>query len=226
MLKREAHDLAAGPGLLSARFPLALQELSGHLAARFLGQVLTTGQELTFEYQVGAACLAPAALLRPTCCRACDSISSAFCPCWARQGWIWELLAMLWARATHSVKTIVTVCLACRSALRLPGAVVPVLCILCAQCVPCTPPPPTPPSLQGVNYLLRVNGVMVADPTAEQLSVHRGMLMADSAYVFETRHGGGLKVTGQRSVVTTQLFKHKVGGRLKGCGLGSTRLGF
>ncbi|KAL4457630.1 hypothetical protein ABPG75_012495 [Micractinium tetrahymenae] len=88
------------------------QDLSGHLAARFSGQVLTTGQELTFEYQ-------------------------------------------------------------------------------------------------GINYLLKVNDVMVADPSAEQLSVHRGMLMADSAYVFETRHGGGLKVTGQRSVVTTQLFKHK-----------------
>ena len=50
---------------------------------------------------------------------------------------------------------------------------------------------------------------MVADPSAEQLSVHRGQLMTDSAYVFETRHGGGLKISGQRSVVTTQLFKHK-----------------
>jgi len=34
------------------------QELSGHLAARFAGQVLTTGQELTFEYQVGRKCRA------------------------------------------------------------------------------------------------------------------------------------------------------------------------
>lgn len=50
---------------------------------------------------------------------------------------------------------------------------------------------------------------MVADPSAEQLSVHRGQLVPDSAYVFETRHGGGLKVTGQRSTVSTQLFKHK-----------------
>ena len=50
---------------------------------------------------------------------------------------------------------------------------------------------------------------MVADPSAEQLSVHRGQLVTDSAYVFETRHGGGLKISGQRSVVTTQLFKHK-----------------
>lgn len=67
---------------------------------------------------------------------------------------------------------------------------------------------------------------MVADPSAEQLSVHRGMLMADSAYVYETRHGGGLKVTGQRSVVTTQLFKHKVGaGALEARSQRSRRLG-
>lgn len=59
---------------------------------------------------------------------------------------------------------------------------------------------------------------MVADPSAEQLSVHRGQLMADSAYVFEAKHGGGLKVTGQRSVAATQLFKHKVGGGRLGGG--------
>jgi vesicle-fusing ATPase len=50
---------------------------------------------------------------------------------------------------------------------------------------------------------------MVADPSAEQLSVQRGQLVPESAYVFETRHGGGLKITGQRSTVNTQLFKHK-----------------
>lgn len=40
------------------------QDLSAHLAARFAGQVLTTGQELTFEYQVGAAWL-------PSVCEVC-----------------------------------------------------------------------------------------------------------------------------------------------------------
>lgn len=52
-----------------ALLPFALQDLSGHLAARFAGQVLTTGQELTFEYQVGPARLLapPAASLRATC---------------------------------------------------------------------------------------------------------------------------------------------------------------
>lgn len=88
------------------------QDLSSHLATRFAGQVLTTGQDLTFEYQ-------------------------------------------------------------------------------------------------GVNFLLKVAGVMVADPTAEQLSVHRGMLKPDSAYVFSTQHGNGLKITGQRQTMSTQLFKHK-----------------
>ncbi|EFN58861.1 hypothetical protein CHLNCDRAFT_29882 [Chlorella variabilis] len=62
---------------------------------------------------------------------------------------------------------------------------------------------------QGTNFLLKVSGIMVADPTAEQLSVHRGQLVPDSAYIFETRHGSGVKVTGQRSVMATQLFKHK-----------------
>jgi hypothetical protein len=63
--------------------------------------------------------------------------------------------------------------------------------------------------LQGTNFSLKVSGIMVADPTAEQLSVHRAALAPDSAYVFETRHGSGVKVIGQRSVMTTQLFKHK-----------------
>lgn len=59
--------------------------------------------------------------------------------------------------------------------------------------------------MQGINYLLKVNTVMVADPTAEQLAVHRGQLQPDTAYVYETKHGGGLKVTGQRSVANTQV---------------------
>ena len=33
------------------------QDLSSHLATRFSSQVLTTGQELLFEYQVGTVCV-------------------------------------------------------------------------------------------------------------------------------------------------------------------------
>ena len=62
---------------------------------------------------------------------------------------------------------------------------------------------------QGINYLMKANSVLAVDAEAEQRSVHRGLLMAETAFVFETRHGGGIKVTGQRSVATNQLFKHK-----------------
>jgi vesicle-fusing ATPase len=62
---------------------------------------------------------------------------------------------------------------------------------------------------QGTNYLLRVGSLVAADPSAEDLAVHRGLLLGESAFVFETRHGSGLKVAGQRSVMATQLFKHK-----------------
>ena len=63
--------------------------------------------------------------------------------------------------------------------------------------------------MQGVNFLLKVNSIVVADPSAEQLSVHRGLLAPDSACVYEARHGGGIKIAGQRAVMATQLFKHK-----------------
>lgn len=62
---------------------------------------------------------------------------------------------------------------------------------------------------QGVNYQLFVGSLMALDAAAEQLSVHRGMLLPDSAFVFETRHGNGIKITGQRNAAVTQLFKHK-----------------
>lgn len=62
---------------------------------------------------------------------------------------------------------------------------------------------------QGTNYLLKVTAVLAMDPSAEQLAVHQGILLQDSAFVFETRHGSGIKVTGQRSAMATQLFKHK-----------------
>lgn len=100
-------------------------------------------------------------------------------------------------------------------------AVLPCVCLLPAPGGRRANPSPAPPRRtahrQGVNYILRVSTVMVADPTVEQLSVHRGQLMADTAYVFEARHGGGIKVTGQRSVVTTQVRGGQGGGSRQGC---------
>ena len=47
---------------------------------------------------------------------------------------------------------------------------------------------------------------MVADLNAEQLSAQCGLLVADSAYTFETQHNSGIKIVGQKaSVVTTQV---------------------
>ena len=51
---------------------------------------------------------------------------------------------------------------------------------------------------QGTNYLLRVNSIMVVDEHAEQQSVSRGKLIPETAFVYETRAGSGLKITGQR----------------------------
>lgn len=71
-------------------------------------------------------------------------------------------------------------------------------------------------TLQGINYLLRVGTIMVADPSADQLAVHRAQLLPDTAYVYETRHGGGLKITGQRAVANTQVRLCWGGGRAAG----------
>lgn len=62
---------------------------------------------------------------------------------------------------------------------------------------------------QGTNYQLTISTIMAADSTAAELAVHQGMLLPDSAFIFETRHGNGLKILGQKSVMATQLFKHK-----------------
>eukprot|EP00887_Chlorella_sp_A99_P002765 scaffold6.g2765.t1 len=62
---------------------------------------------------------------------------------------------------------------------------------------------------QGTNYLLRVNNIMVLDSKGEQLSVHQGQLIPDTGVVFEAKHGGGIKIAGQKAVIATQLFKHK-----------------
>lgn len=45
----------------------------------------------------------------------------------------------------------------------------------------------------------------VLDPKSEQLSVHQGMLIQETGLIFEARHGGGIKVVGQKSVIATQV---------------------
>ena len=62
---------------------------------------------------------------------------------------------------------------------------------------------------QGTNYLLTVNTIVAANPEVEHLNVHRGMLLKESEFVFETRAGSGIKIVGQRATVSTQLFKQK-----------------
>eukprot|EP00891_Asterochloris_glomerata_P007298 jgi/Astpho2/7298/fgenesh1_pm.00113_%23_29_t len=62
---------------------------------------------------------------------------------------------------------------------------------------------------QGTNFLLTILSVLVLDKLQEQVPVTRGQLVPDTAWVFETQAGSGLKVTGQRSIVAPQLFKHK-----------------
>ena len=132
---------------------LDAQDLISHLTSRFAGQVLTSGQDATFEHQVGCGS------------RAAQS-GSPRDPMLSR----------------HS------------------------------------PPPPTNQPTnhpQGTNYLLHVNSLMVLDAAAEQQSVRQGQLTAETAWVFETKHGGGLKITGQRAAVATQVrAAHGSGGVL------------
>ena len=60
--------------------------------------------------------------------------------------------------------------------------------------------------LQGSNYLLTVNGILGADLNAEQLSAQSGLLVADSAYTFETQHGSDIRIVGQKAAaVKTQV---------------------
>ena len=51
---------------------------------------------------------------------------------------------------------------------------------------------------QGTNYLLRASTLTVIDPSAEQQSVQQGMLIPETAFVFEVKHGSGIKISGQR----------------------------
>lgn len=162
-------------------------QLSAHLAARYAGQVLTVGQEIAFEFQVRA---------RGWCAQR-DGAHVRLWPPWRHA----------WRRAGGLARG--------RGAARRPW--------LPRRAAPdCAQPHarqnlllPTRRHQQGINYLLRVGTLMVADPSAEQLAVHRAQLLPDTAYVYETRHGGGLKITGQRAVANTQVRR--------GAGVGCSR---
>lgn len=62
---------------------------------------------------------------------------------------------------------------------------------------------------QGINYQLKINSIANADSLAEEVAVHQGLLTQDSAFLFEAQHGSGIKITGQRAVMATQLFRQK-----------------
>jgi vesicle-fusing ATPase len=62
---------------------------------------------------------------------------------------------------------------------------------------------------QGVNYLLTVKSIIGTDTDSDNLTIHRGQLLKETEIVFETRPGSGIKVVGQRTMASTQLFKQK-----------------
>ncbi|KAL6782595.1 hypothetical protein ACKKBG_A07415 [Auxenochlorella protothecoides x Auxenochlorella symbiontica] len=62
---------------------------------------------------------------------------------------------------------------------------------------------------QGLNYLLRVSTLTVVVPGGEQQTVPRAMLSLATSCVFETRKGSGIKIVGQKSIMTSQLFKQR-----------------
>eukprot|EP00890_Picochlorum_soloecismus_P000586 jgi/Picsp_1/1528/NSC_05006-R1_n-ethylmaleimide sensitive fusion protein len=62
---------------------------------------------------------------------------------------------------------------------------------------------------QGVNYVLAVKSIIGTDTDSENLTIHRGQLLKETEIVFETRPGSGIKVVGQRTMASTQLFKQK-----------------
>lgn len=62
---------------------------------------------------------------------------------------------------------------------------------------------------QGFNYLLRVATLTVVGPDGQQQSVPRAMFSVETSVAFETRKNAGIKITGQKSIVTSQLFKER-----------------
>lgn len=61
----------------------------------------------------------------------------------------------------------------------------------------------------GSNYQLTVNDVLSASLLDhDSTSIHRGVLVPESEFVFETQPGSGIKVVGQKAM-TSQIFKQK-----------------
>ena len=63
----------------------------------------------------------------------------------------------------------------------------------------------------GSNYQLTVNNVYSggAGDAASMTELHRGVLAGGTEFVFETEPGSGIKIVGQRSAMTSQIFKQK-----------------
>ena len=60
----------------------------------------------------------------------------------------------------------------------------------------------------GNNYLGTVTGTLV-EAQEEKQTARRGLLVAKTAFVFQARAGGGIKIMNQRSSVAPNLFKSK-----------------
>ena len=60
----------------------------------------------------------------------------------------------------------------------------------------------------GNNYLATVTGTLV-EAADEKASAHRGLLGPKSAFVFQAKGGGGIKIINQRSSVAPNLFRSK-----------------
>lgn len=60
----------------------------------------------------------------------------------------------------------------------------------------------------GVNYLFSVTGLLV-EAQEEKQTVRRGQLGPKTAFVFQAKTGGGIKIINQRGGVAPNLFKSK-----------------
>ncbi|KAL6184996.1 hypothetical protein ACLB2K_041131 [Fragaria x ananassa] len=58
----------------------------------------------------------------------------------------------------------------------------------------------------GTNYIFTVNQAVRSE---ESTSVERGMISSETYFIFEAPSGNGIKIVGQRSDTTINIFKHK-----------------
>ncbi|KAL6198420.1 hypothetical protein ACLB2K_028209 [Fragaria x ananassa] len=58
----------------------------------------------------------------------------------------------------------------------------------------------------GTNYIFTVNQAVRSE---ESTSVERGMISSETYFIFEAPSGNGIKIVGQRSDTTSNIFKHK-----------------